>query len=150
VTWFEASAFCIWDGGFLPSEAEWNYAAAGGSEQRVYPWSSPPTSTKSDCTFANCGDCVDGGYAAPGSTPRGDGKWGHSDLAGNMYEWVADGNDAYSNPCHDCFTVHGTGNILRGGAGFGWDTTMARTSVRQYADSDNRAPFYGLRCARTP
>ena len=32
ITWWEALAFCIWDGGFLPSAAEWNYAAAGGSD----------------------------------------------------------------------------------------------------------------------
>ena len=40
VNWWESYAFCIWDGGFLPSEAEWEYAAAGGSQQREYPWGS--------------------------------------------------------------------------------------------------------------
>ena len=41
VSWFVANAFCAWDGGRLPPYAEMNFASAGGSEQRVYPWSVP-------------------------------------------------------------------------------------------------------------
>jgi formylglycine-generating enzyme required for sulfatase activity len=37
-SWLEAYAFCIWDGGFLPSDTELEYAAAGGNQQRPYPW----------------------------------------------------------------------------------------------------------------
>jgi len=89
VDWYEAYAFCIWDGGFLPSESEWNYAAAGGSEQRAYPWSTPypPGSTAIACTDANYNGCPEGAPNAVGSeSPAGDGKWGQSDLAGNVWE----------------------------------------------------------------
>src|SRR5258706_4854411 len=53
ITWYEAMAFCAWDGGFVPTESEWNYAAAGASEQRGYPWSNPPSSLAIDCSYAN-------------------------------------------------------------------------------------------------
>ena len=54
VNWWEAYAFCIWDGGFLPSEAEWEYAAAGGSQQREYPWGSTDPGTANLYAIYGC------------------------------------------------------------------------------------------------
>ena len=59
VNWPEAYAFCIWDGGFLPSEAEWEYAAAGGSQQREYPWGTTAPGSGNqyaiyDCHYPSC------------------------------------------------------------------------------------------------
>lgn len=110
-TWLEAYAFCIWDGGFLPSETEWNFAASGGAEQRLYPWSKPAGDPTIDCTFANYGGtdaaaprCVDN-VVDPGGYPKADGKWGHADLAGNVFEWTLDGYAEYVNPCSDCVNL---------------------------------------------
>src|SRR5208337_5658772 len=54
VNWYAAYAFCIWDGGFLPREAEWEYAAAGGSEQREYPWGSAAPGTTNQYAIYGC------------------------------------------------------------------------------------------------
>jgi formylglycine-generating enzyme len=120
IAWYDAYAFCIWDGGFLPSEAEWNYAASGGSEQRVFPWSSPPGSTTIDCSYANYGACVSppmGSTNNVGSeSPIGDGRWGQTDLGGNVDEWTLDGHADYVTPCADCAYLDATtGRVFRGG-----------------------------------
>lgn len=111
VDWYVAFAFCVWDGGRLPSEAEWNYAAAGGNDQRVYPWSVPAGDASIDPTLATWG-CVPEGGATPciapvGSHPLGAARWGQLDMAGSLVEWTLDWGvpDDYPLPCNDCVDV---------------------------------------------
>jgi formylglycine-generating enzyme required for sulfatase activity len=153
-TWYEAYAFCIWDGGFLPSEAEWNYAASGGSEQRLYPWSNPPSSPTIDLTYANY-NCMDQACAPTdilpvGSDPKGNGKFGQSDLAGNMAEWNLDVSQPYPVPCDDCASLAaGPNRVVRGG-GFLQDEKGVLASGRDANIPLYRNEIYGIRCARSP
>jgi formylglycine-generating enzyme len=154
VTWYDAFAFCIWDGGRLLTEAEWNYAAAGGNEQRVYPWGANIDSTKAvyNCT-TGAGTCL----ANVGTkSPAGDGKWGHVDLAGNNWEYVLDyafnnGNGGYRhNPCNDCadLQVSGSGYRMFRGGGFPNESYYQTTATRIGDDPNQRDYDVGIRCAR--
>lgn len=172
INWYEAYAFCIWDGGFLPSEAEWNYAAAGGSEQRVYAWSTPPNSTLFDAEhlvvcYVDNGIPADGCNPQPvGSRPMGNGKWGHADLIGNMPEWVLDGLPEgafdqwayaqgfvypYVADCTDCSYLPTTSafRVLRGGGYFVAGPDLS-SSYRNLFDAADRSGDLGARCARPP
>ena len=167
VTWYEAFAFCIWDGGRLPSEAEWNYAAAGGSEQRAYPWSKPPSSTHVDCTYADymgakggtdyCvnplpgfGDTNDVGS----ESPKGDGRWGQADLAGNLIQWTLDWYRPSPPPltCFDCAdTTPAAGSrMIRGGSYRNAAATLLSSVTNDSADPTDRMGVLGFRCARSP
>jgi formylglycine-generating enzyme len=164
VTWFEALAFCIWDGGRLPTEAEHAFAAAGGAEQRVYPWSTPASS-----------DAIDADYAAYGCEPSpsacsatsrlsmvgthvlGDARWGHADLAGNVAEWTLDwqdwdaGDASYLVPCTDCVDVgDATARAIRGGSfrSLPGDPSELRVSVPGSTSPTARSASLGFRCAR--
>jgi formylglycine-generating enzyme len=152
VTWYDAYAFCIWDGGFLPSEAEWNYAAAGGSEQRVFPWSSPATSTTIDCTYANYHTgpryCYDGANDVGSESPKGDGRWGQSDLAGNVQEFTLDWySTPYEPTCDNCaYLDPASGRVSRGG---GWEFYTPDALHLRAAFRDPASGSQGFRCARS-
>jgi formylglycine-generating enzyme len=145
--WVEAYAFCIWDGGFLPSEAEWNHAAAGGSEQREFAWGT----TSVDCTRANYGAC-DGTPNRPGSkSPSGDGRWGHADLTGNVWEWILDWHaTTYATPCSDCANLTPAATRGQRGGGFEDLEPQLKTSFRGGLAPTTRWHAVGFRCTRTP
>ncbi|CAN5847208.1 hypothetical protein BH11MYX3_BH11MYX3_21350 [soil metagenome] len=161
LTWYEAMAFCVWDGGYLPTEAESMYAASGGDLQRAYPWSNPPSSVAVDDTLASYSDVTKGCFGdgiegcaltdlvRVGSKPGGDGRWGQSDLGGNVWEWVLDGYAGLdADPCTDCANVTATASrVVRGGS-FGSDATYLRAASRDDLAPMIRADNRGVRCAR--
>jgi formylglycine-generating enzyme required for sulfatase activity len=157
VSWWEAYAFCIWDGGFLPSEAEWEYVAAAGGQEREYPWGSVDPGVANqyaiyDCDYAPSGSGTCAallGIAPVGTATLGAGLWGQLDLTGDMWEWNLDWYAAYAD-CTDCADVSAsTTRAIRGGY-FDSPTSDLLPPFRGRILASNRSPILGFRCSRTP
>jgi formylglycine-generating enzyme len=158
VTWQEAYAFCIWDGGFLPSESEWEYAAAGGKEELAYPWGATAPGTGNEYAIYGCnypsgaGTCTGLANIAPVGTPAlGAGLWGQLDMAGDAWEWSLDWyKGSYVSPCDDCaFLGSSYDRSVRGG-NFGLGAEYIPPAYRLGSAPTARSRYVGFRCARTP
>ena len=151
VSWYEADAFARWAGKRLPTELEWEKAAAWDPELRIaraWPWGDAPPAAD----LANLGART---YApAPvGAYPRGRSFYGCHQMIGDVWEWTSSeflpypGFEAF--PYREYSEVHfGKGyRVLRGGS---WATApiVARASFRNWDLPERRQIFAGLRCAR--
>jgi iron(II)-dependent oxidoreductase len=156
VCWYEADAYCRWAGRRLPSEVEWEVAAASapgargglGTSKRLYPWGDSEPAPE----YAN----LDGWYADTvpvHALADGDSAFGCRQMCGNVWEWTADDFLPYPAFAADPYREYsapwfGTHKVLRGG---GWATRsrLIRNTWRNFYTPDRRDVFAGFRtCAR--
>ncbi len=151
VTWEKAQEYCSWVGGSLPTEAQWEKAARGNIDTRLWPWGDELP----NCTLANSlniNPCV-GDTSPVGSYPLGASIYGVLDMAGNVNEWVYDWYDSdyyeispYYNPTGP---VTGNYRIVRGGCYRDQDYTT-RVAYREDVYPNNSSIDWGFRCAYPP
>lgn len=150
VSFPQAYAFCIWDGGYLPTEAELSYAWVGpGKVPRTYPWGADPV----DAEHATYGISPQSAPPPVGSKAKGASPLGHHDLFGSMFEFALDHFDSAGyplSPCVDCAKLSGSQTADRAIRGGGWVNLGTEISA------GSRLPWFwgghntGFRCARPP
>ena len=142
VDWNQASAYCAWAGGRLPSEAEWEKATRGPDGNK-YPWGNENPS----CNLANYDYCK-GDTTAAGSYPDGASYYGALDMAGNVWEWVNDWYGPYNANDTNNPTGASTGDfrVLRGGS-WSSDPRLIRSADRRgWYVPVRGSDYWGFRC----
>jgi sulfatase modifying factor 1 len=161
VLWYTAYAFCVWDGGFLPSESEWEYVAAAGNQQREYPWGSAapgPTFAIYGCNYpadanGTCTSTSPVNIAPVGTARSGVTFWNQLDLVGDVSEWNLDAYEFSFQDCTDCVFLDDAGSSLRSLRGGSYKATGAynMTSTEPFGFAPaSHSDTIGVRCARAP
>ena len=150
VFWDDAVAYCKWAGLRLPTEAEWEKAASWDpitKSKRVYPWGDEWDPNR--CNWRGEGNKWDTTQVGTYS-PAGDSPYGCADMAGNVWEWVADwyDSDYYSlspsrNPPG---SFSGEYKVIRGGS-WDYDSHLVRSTNRNNRRPDDMLIGRGFRCA---
>lgn len=149
VTWAQATAYCAYLGRHLPTEAQWEKAARGPNDNRIYVWGNTPAPS---CTLANFDGPCSGAVVAEGTPPlTAQGIYDLTGVLGNVSEWVADWYDAMYYASSATMDPQGpstgTMRVVRGGSYLTVGAQL-RNSARAADDPTSAQPSRGFRCAQ--